>query len=210
MRHRCPATEVDTSRHVPVGVVLTGGRSRRFGRDKALVEVDGTTLAARVAAALAAGGCRDVVAVGVELPGLDRTGLPLVTDRWPGAGPLGGVLTALDHAGTDVVVAACDLVDLDPATVAVVIEAGSVEPGSGAEPVDVAIATVTGRHVALARWNRSARQMLRARFEAGERSWKGALDSLQVRRVEVSPSAVMDVDRPADLSARRASGRLAT
>ena len=51
-----------------VGVVLTGGASRRMGRTKALVEIDGVPMAARVAAALAGAGCESVVLLGVTRP----------------------------------------------------------------------------------------------------------------------------------------------
>ena len=44
---------------------------------------------------------------------LAGVGSRVVDDRWPGEGPLGGVLTALLDVDGDVVVAACDLPDLD-------------------------------------------------------------------------------------------------
>ena len=75
------------------GYVLAGGASRRFGRDKALAVLGGQTLLGkmrqRVEAALG-----NVGVVATE----DRYGDiygPVVPDRWPGQGPLGGILTAL-------------------------------------------------------------------------------------------------------------------
>lgn len=185
----------------PAGAVLTGGRSRRFGRDKAIEPVDGRAMAARVAAALEGGGCHAVVTVGGDVATI--TGVvgvadgAAIEDRWPGAGPLGGVLTALATLDGDVVVAACDLADLATGTVAAVIAAGA-EPG-----VDVAVAMAHGRHVALARWNRSGREVLEARFALGERSWRGVFDHVRTVAVPVDPATVADIDTVADLERRR-------
>ena len=78
-----------------VGAVLTGGSSRRMGRTKALIEIEGVPMASIVAEALAGAGCESVVAIGGEpdeLSGLDIAVLP---DEYPGQGPLGGVISAL-------------------------------------------------------------------------------------------------------------------
>ena len=78
------------------GAVLCGGASRRMGRDKALIALEGRALAVRVAEAVAAAGASGVVAVGGDLERLRAAGLAAVPDRdGPGAGPLAGILTAL-------------------------------------------------------------------------------------------------------------------
>lgn len=69
-----------------------------MGCDKALIEIDGRPMAARVADALRAGGCAPVLAVGGDGHALAAVGLVPVTDRWPGEGPLGGLATALSVA----------------------------------------------------------------------------------------------------------------
>jgi len=72
-----------------LGAVLAGGRSTRFGSDKALAVLGGETLLARAVSALRAQ-CDDVVVVG------RAGGIP----DWPapGMGPLGGLAAALRHA----------------------------------------------------------------------------------------------------------------
>ena len=93
------------------GVVLTGGRSERMGRDKALLEVDGESMATRVTHALRAAGAVDVVCVGGDAPALRALGLAVIDDEHPDAGPLGGVLTGLAGSRAPIVlVAPCDLV----------------------------------------------------------------------------------------------------
>ena len=108
----------------PAGAVVCGGASRRMGRDKALVAVDGVAMAERVARALEAAGCADVRFIGGDAPALAALGRPVLPDAYPGAGPLGAVITALRASGRPVVVAACDLADLDADTVVAVVGDG--------------------------------------------------------------------------------------
>ena len=76
-----------------LGVVLAGGKSTRFGSDKALAELGGRTLIARAVDALA-GWCEYVVVVGRE-----TAPAPTLPD-WPlpGMGPLAGLAAALHLA----------------------------------------------------------------------------------------------------------------
>lgn len=73
-----------------LGAVLAGGRSSRFGSDKALAEIGGHTLLATAVDALS-GWCDHVVVVGRE-----TAPAPTLPD-WPrpGMGPLGGLVAAL-------------------------------------------------------------------------------------------------------------------
>src|SRR5690606_15244567 len=83
------------------GVVLCGGRSRRFSPtvDKAMVEVDGVPMARRVAHALRAAGATGVVAVGGEREAAEALGLRWRADEVPQEGPVGGIVSAADLAG---------------------------------------------------------------------------------------------------------------
>jgi molybdenum cofactor guanylyltransferase len=78
---------------VILGAVLAGGRSTRFGSDKALAELGGRTLLARAVEALE-GHCDAVVVIGRE-----TAPAPTMPD-WPRAdmGPLGGIAAALHRA----------------------------------------------------------------------------------------------------------------
>jgi len=181
------------------GYVLCGGSSRRMGRDKALLALDGRPLAVRVAGALAAAGAGEVVAIGGDAGGLTAAGLRHRPDTWPGEGPLGGVLTALDAPGAAevAVVLSCDLVAPDPAAVAAVVAARA------AADADVAVPVVDGREQWVhAAWHRRVRGVLADVFAAGERSLAGAALGLRVARVtDVAPEALRDADRPGDLPA---------
>ncbi len=95
------------------GIVLAGGRSRRLGTDKALVRVGGIRLIDRVLATLRQL-TDDVVVVGGDPATCARPGVPVIPDRWPGMGPLGGI-----HSGLEAVryghalVVGCDMPFLD-------------------------------------------------------------------------------------------------
>lgn len=179
------------------GAVLCGGASRRMGRDKALVTVDGVTMAARVASALSAAGCTPVVAIGGERPALAELGLHAVADRFPGEGPLGGVITALGHFpdASMVAVAACDLPHLSATTVAMLISALR-ESGAG---VCAAVAVADRVQPLCGVWRQAALGALIERFDAGERRVLTVLDQVPVATVEVPPGDLVNVNTPDDL-----------
>ena len=79
-----------------LGVVLAGGRSSRFGSDKALAEVDGTRLLDRAVALLRT--VSDEVAVVSSRPEHDVEGVRRLPDLRTGKGPLGGMEAALAYA----------------------------------------------------------------------------------------------------------------
>jgi|SRR5882762_9586615 len=78
------------------GYVLAGGGSTRFGQDKALVEFDGKPMLVRIVELLR-GVTKSTKVVAVRGK-YEAFGGELVEDRWPGEGPLGGIITALEDA----------------------------------------------------------------------------------------------------------------
>lgn len=186
------------------GVVLCGGQSRRMGTDKALIEVDGRPMAARVAAALGAAGAETVATVGGDIEVLRRIGLDARPDRWPGEGPLGGVIEGLRVVGRRpvVVVLSCDLVDPAPSVVTTLVEHLEQCRGGG---VDVVVPVASGRRQWMhAAWRRACVTALEDVFASGERSLAGATSVLRAEHWDVSdPSALADADVPSDLRSRR-------
>ncbi len=75
---------------------MAGGTSSRFGRDKALVELGGKPMLARMLELLR-NVASQVKIVGPPGKYLDF-GVETVMDQWPGEGPLGGIITALQDA----------------------------------------------------------------------------------------------------------------
>jgi molybdopterin-guanine dinucleotide biosynthesis protein A len=77
------------------GYVMAGGSSKRFGRDKALVHVEGRPMLARMLELV------QRVTKSVKIVGPPEKyaefGIEIVNDQWPGEGPLGGIITALEN-----------------------------------------------------------------------------------------------------------------
>lgn len=186
------------------GAVLCGGASSRMGRDKALIVLDGRPLAVRVAEALTRAGAGRVAAIGGDGAALAAAGLDHVPDGWPGAGPLGGVVTALRWARRvaerpeAVVVAACDL--LAPSAAA--LEA--TVAGLGRDPsADVAVPVVGHRRQWVhGAWRPRAERPLAEQLERGRRAIHAAVAGARLAVVEVEglpPGALADADVPGDL-----------
>jgi molybdopterin-guanine dinucleotide biosynthesis protein A len=166
-----------------------------MGSDKALIEIGGEALAARVARALADGGCDPVVCQGGDTEALARHGLRVVADSEPGLGPLHAIADALASAApADVVVSACDLPGLDADTVASLIAAADEHPAAGV----VAATDASGPHL-LAVWRQSEAAHLSELLGEGVRSYRAALGRLRIVTVDVPASAVVNVNRPQDL-----------
>src|ERR1700757_1510249 len=75
------------------GYVLAGGASRRFGADKALAQLGGKSMLRRMCQLVeSVTGSSRVVASSERYAEYVEA---IIEDRWPGEGPLGGIITAL-------------------------------------------------------------------------------------------------------------------
>lgn len=176
------------------GAVLAGGTSRRMGRDKAFIRIGGSSLVERAVAVLRAGGAAPVVVVGGDTIRIRGLGLDPVADEHPGAGPLGGILTALRHLDTPIVIVmACDhLGPTAEAVRAVVAALGSA---------DVAVPVSEGVEQWLhSAWRRDAMWEVERAFTEGCRAPRELGTRLSVNwLLDGDPRWYQDADRPADL-----------
>jgi molybdopterin-guanine dinucleotide biosynthesis protein A len=88
---------------VRIGIVLAGGRARRFGGDKLAADLDGTSVLEATIAALAAVSDRIIVA-GPGLPAgflAGETPVAVVRDAEPFAGPLVALSNVLQEAAAE-------------------------------------------------------------------------------------------------------------
>ncbi len=176
-----------------VGAVLMGGRSRRFGSDKALADANGTPMGLRVAQAMREAGLDPVVAAGGEAG--SELGLVTIPDRSPGNGPLAALASLLSWANAGgVVVAPCDLPFVQPTDISKIVESWLAHP-------DKAVcAAVNGEpSVMLACWPATAARRLQQAVDSGSTRFRDGLEVVGHRCVEVDPLSVADADDPASL-----------
>ena len=195
--------------HGFTGAVLAGGASTRFGRDKAQVVVEGSTMLARSVASLVPH-CDVVLVVGSDASGsVAGSVVARVDDVLPGGGALSGLHAALVHAAPGrgwVLVAACDMPYLDVATwTPIVEEAASVDREGGAELVVVA-ESLRGLEPLAAAYRPSVADEAEAALHAGRRSLRGLIERLPHRVVpwqafdgEGGRDPFINVNRPGDL-----------
>ena len=160
------------------GFVLAGGASSRMGRDKALLELAGVPMLLRTARLLqSVAGSIAVVGFSEKYRPLT---LPLLPDDWPGAGPLGGIATALRASTVPWnLVVACDLPYLTMAWLDYLVgralssQADAVLPTSvrGAEPL-------------CAMYHKRCEPGIRAALSRGVRKVTDGLASLCIETVE--------------------------
>jgi molybdopterin-guanine dinucleotide biosynthesis protein A len=156
------------------GLVVAGGRSRRFGADKRLAVVGGEEMIRRAVRTLrAVVGGTVFVATGAKrerLPGTARA--VVVVDEPSGRGPLGGIAAALRRSRIGVVVLGCDLPFVRPATLARVAAAGL------AAHRPAAVRSARGWEPLVAYWPVPVYKHVRAALEQGALAPHELLDRL--------------------------------
>jgi len=174
--------------------VLVGGRSSRMGRDKALLPFRGAFLAQSVARAVtsAAGGA---VLVG-DPQRHGNLGYPVIPDRYPEEGPLGGILTALHHTSADWnLIAACDMPGLTADFLSRLLDAAEDAGADALVPT-----TPAGQLEPLcAVWHGRSRDAMEGAFAGGIRQVSRALEALRWDRYPVQQVAqFQNVNTPED------------
>jgi molybdopterin-guanine dinucleotide biosynthesis protein A len=95
------------------GVILAGGESRRYGKNKALVEIDGIPLIGKVVSVMQRV-FHHVVLITNTPDEYTSLKLPMYEDLIKGLGPLGGIFTALMTIGNEAgFFVACDMPSLN-------------------------------------------------------------------------------------------------
>jgi molybdopterin-guanine dinucleotide biosynthesis protein A len=161
--------------------ILAGGRATRFGgADKASLRMGGRRIIERQLEAIAATG-KDVRIVGGEAARYADLGVRVVPDLIAGAGPLGGLYTALtDARHAWVLVLACDLPFVTPALVER-LEAAS----RTGEQVDAVVPrSARGLEPLCAVYRSACAAAARACIERRELSMTAFLASLRVRELD--------------------------
>jgi molybdopterin-guanine dinucleotide biosynthesis protein A len=100
------------------GVILAGGRSRRFGSNKALALLQGKPLIQHVTDTVASI-FNDCLLVTNTPEQYDFLNIPMIRDQYQDMGPLAGIHAALRHTGKSwIFVVGCDMPGVTPDLVA--------------------------------------------------------------------------------------------
>ena len=168
-----------------IGFVQAGGASARFGRDKALIELDGKTLLARTAELVAkVCGSVQIVAPAGRYPNAPSG---VLADRFPGEGPLGGILTALSSAAVDsrpeewALIVSCDMPFLTRDFLACLCEAAKTSGNQVIVPM-----SANGLEPLCAVWSSKARAGIQSAFDAGVRKVTEAMKRLSMEVLDES------------------------
>ncbi len=176
------------------GAVLAGGASRRFGSDKAMFRVEGSTMLERAVSLLSSVSCDPIFVVGGGAEQRQVTGTKYVPDKYPGEGPLGALLSALGSAATSwTMVIACDLPYLNVD----VLEALLGHQTSA----DVVLArTSRGPEPLVGLYSQTVQPQFEAAFASGTRAMSDALEFVTVDHVLTTASKQLrNVNRVEDL-----------
>ena len=189
------------------GIVLAGGRSRRFGGDKLAEEIGGRSLLHHPILRLLEVCERVVVVLGADSgePSMpDRSRVTITRDARPDEGPLRGIAAGLEVTDRAwAAVAGGDMPDLQPDVLREMLRAAretgavavALSDGGEARPLPLVVATDRGRDA------------VATLLDAGERSLRQLLDAVTTVVVD-EPSwtsldperrTLVDVDEPRDV-----------
>lgn len=181
------------------GAVMAGGQSRRLGRDKALLVVNGETLLAR-ALRIVAEVTTEQLVIGPPERREQAPDVRVLADELPGSGPLGGIYTALRAASHDyLLVVACDMPFLNRDLLRYLL--------SLADAYDVVLPRVDGRGEQLhAVYARSCIEPIAAQLQSGDfkidrffaRVRVRTVDEDELRRHDPSLRSFRNVNTPED------------
>jgi molybdopterin-guanine dinucleotide biosynthesis protein A len=187
---------------VPV-YLLAGGRSRRFGADKARHPVGGEPMLAALARALAPVSFATTV-VASAYGEYDDLGLRTIGDVLTGRGPAGGVLTALQDndaaravapaRGRWILVSACDWVGVEPGWVASLLSARTPD-------ADAVAFRSAQLEPLFALYRDSAREVLARAIAAGRLRMQDVLGEMRTVALDAPRGweNAVNVNRPIDL-----------
>ncbi len=186
-------------------IVLVGGKSRRFGRDKLQEPLEGGLLVEKSIRALREvfGPC--VALVGHCDPRIARLGDKVIPDLHAGRGPAGGILGALDFVSADgpipwsVFVLPGDLPNIRSELIRAIVLKGTQVPGAAA----VLARTSRGPEPCIGIYRQACKQTLTKAIPEGEsrtRPLRDLLRLLVTETVHCTDNEALTANHPSDLA----------
>ena len=173
------------------GVVLAAGRSRRMGREKAALVFEGEPVLQRIDRLMGEVGLVPVYSLRGDQLDLLPQEREVLHDRWPDAGPLGGIATALDaFPGMAILVVPVDMPLLGVEHLRLLLCSGGADvaclgAGSALSPLP-------------SLWMPVCRDAVVREVEARRLAVRAMLDQLRVKLATVPDTALWNVNHPDD------------
>jgi len=169
--------EGDHPIHNVTGVILAGGRSSRFGSNKALALIDGKPLIQRITDLMASLFPESLLVTNTPAD-YEFLSLPMTPDRFHGCGPLAGIHAALQQITTPrAFVVACDMPNLSAELIRYICSINE-------QPYDVIIPwPESGQEPLFGIYHKRSLAVIEACLRQKECQIIRALKNLQVRRL---------------------------
>ncbi|HEX4001080.1 MAG TPA: molybdenum cofactor guanylyltransferase [Candidatus Acidoferrales bacterium] len=157
--------------------ILAGGESSRMGRDKAQLELGGVPLILRIARLIESAAVAPAI---IGNPDAYRSlSLRAIADDWPGAGPLGGIATALRSAVAPwSLIVATDLPYLTREWLEYLVARGVASQADAVVPMNT-----HGSEPLCAMYHQRAEPLIRGALERGTRKVTDGLLVIQVEAI---------------------------
>jgi molybdenum cofactor guanylyltransferase len=186
-----PYTQNDPCYDRPVrhraAYILVGGKSSRFGSDKARIEIEGRPLVVHLAG-IARQAAGSVTLVGPPAR-YERMGLPVIPDTYQDVGPLAGILAALEHSHQPWnLLLACDMPCVTPAFLDFLF----TQAGQAQQDVCLPLSPEGRDEPLCAIYAKTAAGAIRREIETGTRKITRALEAVAVRRLQRADYAHLD------------------
>lgn len=175
-------------------IVLVGGRSRRFGRDKLREPVQGCWLVDHPIRALREVFGPRVAVVGECHPEVAARADMVIPDRYPGVGPIGGILSALEHTQGSVFVLPGDLPRVSGGDLLAILGVATRCPEAWA-----VLSRTDAPEPCVGLYRLVASGSLRDRMLSGRMAIYDAIPPDQVVWVPMPASSLLNLNKPEDL-----------
>jgi len=170
------------------GWILAGGASSRMGRPKALLEIGGVAVLVRTVRLVeSVAGPATVIG---NTRAYESLGLRVIDDDLPGAGPLGGIATALrvSEASWNIIVA-CDLPYLTREWLEYLAKRALASTADAVVPMNT-----LGAEPLCAVYHKCGEPLIRTAIERGVRKVTDGLKSLRIETIEPADWKAFDSD----------------